>query len=87
MPISGCHDLPLATFNLPSRNSRQNKPQKNPLNQTKKSPARGRRGMRSSRTLLCVTGVSSTQGEGIKPPPHRQTGRKRSRSSGYCEEL
>ena len=20
MPISGCHDLPLATFNLPSRN-------------------------------------------------------------------
>ena len=26
MPISGCHDLPLATFNLPSRNNLQNKP-------------------------------------------------------------
>ena len=26
MPISGCHDLPLATFNLPSRNNPQNKP-------------------------------------------------------------
>ena len=26
MPISGRHDLPLATFNLPSRNSLQNKP-------------------------------------------------------------
>ena len=26
MPISGCHDLPLATFNLPSRNNFQNKP-------------------------------------------------------------
>ena len=25
MPISGCHDLPLATFNLPSRNNPQNK--------------------------------------------------------------
>ena len=25
MPISGCHDLPLATFNLPSRNRSQNK--------------------------------------------------------------
>ena len=23
MPISGCHDLPLATFNLPSRNGSQ----------------------------------------------------------------
>ena len=23
MPISGCHDLPLATFNLPSRNRSQ----------------------------------------------------------------
>ena len=26
MPISGCHALPLATFNLPSRNNLQNKP-------------------------------------------------------------
>ena len=26
MPISGRHDLPLATFNLPSRNNLQNKP-------------------------------------------------------------
>ena len=26
MPISGCHDLPLATFHLPSRNNLQNKP-------------------------------------------------------------
>ena len=26
MPISGCHDLPLATFNLASRNNLQNKP-------------------------------------------------------------
>ena len=26
MPISGCHDLPLATFNLPFRNNLQNKP-------------------------------------------------------------
>ena len=26
MPISGCHDLPLATFNLPSGNNLQNKP-------------------------------------------------------------
>ena len=26
MPISGCHDLPLATFNRPSRNNLQNKP-------------------------------------------------------------
>ena len=26
MPISGCHDLPLVTFNLPSRNNLQNKP-------------------------------------------------------------
>ena len=26
MPISGCHDLPLATFSLPSRNNLQNKP-------------------------------------------------------------
>ena len=26
MPISGCHGLPLATFNLPSRNNLQNKP-------------------------------------------------------------
>ena len=26
MPISGCHDLPLATFNFPSRNNLQKKP-------------------------------------------------------------
>ena len=30
MPISGCHDLPLATFNLPSRNNLQNKRQQRP---------------------------------------------------------
>ena len=30
MPISGCHDLPLATFNLPSRNNPQNKRQQRP---------------------------------------------------------
>ena len=30
MPISGCHDLPLATFNLPSRNNLQNKPNSAP---------------------------------------------------------
>ena len=30
MPISGCHDLPLATFNLPSRNRPQNKLQQRP---------------------------------------------------------
>ena len=31
MPISGCHDLPLATFNLPSRNNLQNKPNSAPI--------------------------------------------------------
>ena len=30
MPISGCHDLPLATFNLPSRKRPQNKRQQRP---------------------------------------------------------
>ena len=30
MPISGCHNLPLATFNLPSRNNPQNKRQQRP---------------------------------------------------------
>ena len=30
MPISGCHDLPLATFNLPSRNRPRNKQQQRP---------------------------------------------------------
>ena len=30
MPISGYHDLPLATFNLPSRNNLQNKPNSAP---------------------------------------------------------
>ena len=30
MPISGCHDLPLATFNLPSCNNPQNKQQQRP---------------------------------------------------------
>ena len=30
MPISGCHDLPLATFNLPSRNNLQKKRQQHP---------------------------------------------------------
>ena len=30
MPISGCHDLPLAIFNLPSRNNPQSKRQQRP---------------------------------------------------------
>ena len=33
MPISGCHDLPLATFNLPSRNGSQSNRKRIPLNQ------------------------------------------------------
>ena len=32
MPISGCHDLPLATFNLPSRNSSQSNRKRIPQN-------------------------------------------------------
>ena len=38
MPISGCHDLPLATFNLPSRNNLQNKQQQRPPKQKIKTP-------------------------------------------------
>ena len=30
MPISGCHDLPLATFNLPSRNRPQTNAKESP---------------------------------------------------------
>ena len=53
MPISGCHDLPLATFNLPSRNRPQNKRQQRPPTKQKiKAPraaagaaARGIRGL------------------------------------------
>ena len=38
MPISGCHDLPLATFNLPSRNNLQNKPNSAPQKNKKPEP-------------------------------------------------
>ena len=38
MPISGCHDLPLATFNLPSRNNLQNKQQQRPPQNKKSKP-------------------------------------------------
>ena len=38
MPISGCHDLPLATFNLPSRNNLQNKPNSAPQKNKKLKP-------------------------------------------------
>ena len=38
MPISGCHDLPLATFNLPSRNSSQSNRKR--IHQTKKPSCR-----------------------------------------------
>ena len=40
MPISGCHDLPLATFNLPSRNNPQNKRQQRPPTKQKNQPPR-----------------------------------------------
>ena len=38
MPISGCHDLPLATFNLPSRNRPQTNAKESPKPKTS-SPA------------------------------------------------
>ena len=43
MPISGCHDLPLATFNLPSRNSSQSNRKRIPQNKNPLAcPAAGR---------------------------------------------
>ena len=42
MPISGCHNLPLATFNLPSRNNLQNKPNNAPTqNSLSRRPRNG----------------------------------------------
>ena len=43
MPISGCHDLPLATFNLPSRNDPQSNRKRIPQNKNLLVPSLLRR--------------------------------------------
>ena len=52
MPISGCHALPLATFNLPSRNNLQNKRQQRPPTKQKNQPPRLPRRRAGCRPLL-----------------------------------
>ena len=43
MPISGCHDLPLATFNLPPRNDQKFKTQPPPAATQKNAPQKARK--------------------------------------------
>ena len=64
MPLSGCHDLPLATFNLPSRNSSQSNRKRIP--QTKNllaCPAAGRGAVNS--VAACVSDHS--RGQALAP--------------------
>ena len=62
MPISGCHDLPLATFNLPSRNSSQSNRKRIPQN---KNPS-----CRHSVAACLTTPVVNTS---LLQPPSVQT--------------
>ena len=66
MPISGCHDLPLATFNLPSRNRPQTNAKESPKPKTS-SPAPPHGGVPSTlwRHACLTTPV-------VKPSPPQQ---------------
>ena len=66
MPISGCHDLPLATFNLPSRNRPQTNAKESPKPKTS-SPAPPQGGVPSTlwRHACLTTPV-------VKPSPPQQ---------------
>ena len=68
MPISGCHDLPLATFNLPSRNNPQNKQQQRPPKQKTKAPrAAAPEGVKESPSDTGATAKKKTKTNPLVP--------------------
>ena len=76
MPISGCHDLPLATFNLPSRNRSQNK--RNNTAQLNLCRSQAPLGNASREALLRIpapaTTLRDTQQRPTKPKTPRPAG-------------
>ena len=80
MPISGCHDLPLATFNLPSRNGSPSNRKKIPPIVIPEYPApAGRNAARSPKTALSPNVSAKTpipSPQRAKSPPSPAGGRK-----------
>ena len=82
MPISGRYDLPLATFNLPSRNSSQSNRKRIPQAKNLLVPSLLRRHACLTTPVVNTCSRNSSQSNHKRIPPHRHSGISAARRAG-----